>query len=109
MKPAFQYRTVEDYSKTQHPLLRRVPRPHSFVVSFIEKYGQYRHLQYLDNPRPAKKTYSQRLQSSAFNKAADVVSEEQCMWKQLKLEAKYKEVEDNNKHTVRANQTGSVS
>lgn len=40
-----------------------------------------------------------------FEAADVVVSGEQCMRKWLKLEAKYKEVEDNNKRTGRANQT----
>lgn len=74
-----------------------------YIVLFIEKYGEYKHL--LGKPKTSKKEVFEKI-ASAFSKAADVVvSREQCMRKWLKLEAKYKEVEDNNKRTGRANQT----
>lgn len=74
-----------------------------YIVLLIEKYGEYKHL--LGKPKTSKKEVFEKI-ASAFSKAADVVvSREQCMRKWLKLEAKYKEVEDNNKRTGRANQT----
>lgn len=69
----------------------------------IEKYGEYKHL--FGKPKTSKKEVFEKI-ASALSKAADVVvSREQCMRKWLKLEAKYKEVEDNNTRTGRANQT----
>ena len=74
-----------------------------FVRLLIEKYGEYKHL--FGKPKTSKKEVFEKI-ASAFSEAADVVvSGEQCMRKWLKLEAKYKEVEDNNKRTGRANQT----
>ena len=68
-----------------------------FVLLLIEKYGEYKHL--FGKPKTSKKEVFKKI-ASAFSKAADViVSGEQCMRKWLKLEAKYKEVEDNNKLT----------
>jgi len=74
-----------------------------FVLLLIEKYGECKHL--FGKPKTSKKEVFEKI-ASAFSEAADVVvSGEQCMRKWLKLEAKYKEVEDNNKRTGRANQT----
>ena len=72
-----------------------------FVRSLIEKYELLKHL--FKRPKTTKKQVFDKI-ANEFKGAADVVvTGKQCMRKWLKLEAKYKEVEDNKKRTGNAN------
>ena len=70
------------------------------VRLLIENYVHFKHL--FKKEKTTKKDVSQKI-DDRFNETSTVkVSGDQCMRKWLKLEAKFKEIEDNNNLTDRA-------